>query len=150
MQLLIFKNKQKNIEQFNKSNNIFFYLFKNLNYAKKKLIYFLIHKKNIILKKEIFKWLNLKGLGYKIYNCYSKLLINFNQAHLFCLKKNLDTKIFILKNNILIKNFINKKTLTLINKILNLKKYNYYKGKGFFVNNKKNYILKKNEKSQYS
>ena len=121
-----------------------------INYIKKKtlvnfysILHLVIKKKKIESNKIYFKHLILNGLGYKMFKINKKLIINFNNSHWYCL--NLKNNEFKIINNNLLMISKNKNEINLnFKNIININKFNYYKGKGLIKYNKNKYNLKIN------
>lgn len=123
---------------------------KKLEFFFKSLIIKICKRNNF--KKDIFiKWLTLRGLGYKLYYISRRIILDFNQSHWYIIDKNItnSVNIFLLKQTIILCSNDKKQLEKLCTILLNIKKTDYYKGKGLILNSKKKLILKKNERENY-
>jgi hypothetical protein len=128
-----------------KQNNIIYYyliLLNNKISLKNKYFLFNFNIKNIYF----FKLFNI-GLGFKNFIYNNKFFLYLGDANLLKINFNTKIKIICKKNQIIFLSKNKNLLFNFINKILNIKKINIYKGKGIiYYNNFKFMKLKKGKK----
>lgn len=114
-----------------------------LNYLNKKKINKRIHTKQYISL----------GSGLSNYLYKNKLIVNYNQKHWYIINLPKNVLILLIRKR---KNLIYSNNILLLNQIFytlkKLKKFNYYKAKGFALQTlkKRKIVLKENEKTHYN
>lgn len=126
------------------NNKIFYYIF-NLNEFNK--FFFKLNKLNYLKNKIFFFKLFNIGLGFKNFIYNNKFFLYLGDANYLKFTINKKIKIICKKNQIIFFCKLKNLLFNFINKIINIKKINVYKGKGIiFYSNFKFMRLKKGKK----